>query len=351
MATAPNPITAAWLTDRLRQRGHLPTGAVEAVAFGAPFESTAAFWTPLRLTYTPDAPPSAPGALLFKRYRTEWFGGGLHEIVFYETIAAEMEEPPVAACYDARSDSAESACDLLLEDLSPAHTCGKNGTTEAQYAMAVRALLKFHTHWWEHPRLNDAHFMGPHGGPLRMANACSRENILTNADHWRRVLLPRFVDRHAGQLSAEQRALCERATEAWAERFIGRTEGGRGVTLLHGDAHTHNMLYPLDPARETACLVDWETYKRGIGAYDLAYMLVYSTPERRRPREAALLPAYHEGLQRGGVRSYSWDDLQADYRLAVIACLFPPMGWQSLPMLGNALTAFEDWRCGDLLVP
>lgn len=345
MITDSGQITPAWLTDRLRQNGHLPTGAVAAVAFGEPFESTAAFWTPLRLDYTSDAPRSLASDLLFKQYRKDWFPGGVHEIVFYEKIVAEMNDPPVATCYDAQSEDSERNCYLLLRNLAGPYQSGKMGTTESQYGMAVRALLAFHTHWWEHPYLNNAHFKQPHGGPLRMANACSPENIRKNAEQWQNVLLPRFLDRHGDELSREQRSVCERATELWADRFISRIEEGEGVTLLHGDAHTHNMLFPLDPAEDRAHLVDWETYKRGVGAYDLAY----SSPERRRPREEALLPAYHEGLLRGGVQGYSWEDLLADYRLSIIACLFPPIGWQSLPMLQNALTAFDDWQCGGLI--
>jgi thiamine kinase-like enzyme len=55
---------------------------------------------------------------------------------------------------------------------------------------------------------------------------------------------------------------------------------GKNLTLLHGDAHLWNLYYPKDPETDRIILFDWETIKRGLGAYDLAYLLIHGTSVR-----------------------------------------------------------------------
>lgn len=349
MLTDASEITPNWMTDRLRANGHLPAGTVCRVTPGEPFESRAAFWTPLELEYD-DADEAAPRHLLYKLYREGWYGGGVHETVFYADFVARMSDPPVGVCYDSDHDGQSKTCYLLLQDISTTHDSPDAGLETEDYHAATRALLRFHTHWWEHEGLSAPRFDGAHGGPLRMANACSLDNVAANARHWRETALPQFVDKHASDLDAGNQEVLERATERWGDVFTARVRDGRALTFLHGDAHVNNMFFPRDRADGHVLLVDWETYKRGVGAYDIAYMLMFfHSNERRRELEATVLPLYDDGLVEGGVASYSRDDFEQDYRLGIIACLFPAIAWNSRGGANLACQAFRDWDCEALL--
>ncbi|MDE2817768.1 MAG: hypothetical protein OXK81_13880, partial [Chloroflexota bacterium] len=96
----PEYLDPGWLTNRLSERGYLPAGEVRCITPGKSFESTAAFLTPLSVTYSRDAPALAPRRLMIKIYRKDWYGGGLAEAVFYQEFVAAMPVAPVVSCYD-----------------------------------------------------------------------------------------------------------------------------------------------------------------------------------------------------------------------------------------------------------
>ena len=120
------------------------------------------------------------------------------------------------------------------------------------------------------------------------------------------------------------------------------------MTVVHGDAHLDNMFFPRDPSAQGVKLVDWETWERGIPAYDLAYLLNFH-PEM----EEEAMAAYFQGLIAAGVTEYSWEKFILDYRLSVLCCLFPPIqwvrSWGGVWVLQNAIERFNRWKCGDLL--
>ncbi|MBT5537297.1 phosphotransferase, partial [Candidatus Poribacteria bacterium] len=305
MIPDPTQITPDWITSRLRASGSLPTGEARRVTLGEAFESTAAFWTPLEVEYD-GATEGAPRRLLYKLYREAWYGGGVHETVFYSDFVAEMTDPPVGACYAFAHDDDAKACYLLLQDISATHDPPGEDLAARDFHAAACSLVKVHTHWWEHDRLGTPRFMNAHGGPLRMANACSVENVRANARHWRERALPAFLAEHADKLPSGGRDTLERAVARWPDIFIDRIADGRALTFLHGDAHVHNMFFARDSDVDQTLLVDWETYKRGIGPYDIAYMLVFFRAfELRREIEQSVLPLYYDGLVAGGVSSYS----------------------------------------------
>lgn len=129
-------------------------------------------------------------------------------------------------------------------------------------------------------------------------------------------------------------------------------------TLAHGDAHVWNLLSPRDGAASGIRLIDWDGWRIGRGAADLAYMMaVHWYPERRARLEARLIERYHAGLLAHGVAAYSLDRLWEDYRLSVIGLLSTPRWQQSYglhpgiwwPHLHRVLAAFEDLGCAALL--
>jgi len=130
-------------------------------------------------------------------------------------------------------------------------------------------------------------------------------------------------------------------------------------TIGHGDAHVWNLLYPRDGAPGAGIrLIDWDNWRIGRAAADLAYMMaVHWYPERRVRLEARLLERYHAGLRAHGVADYSLERLREDYRLSVIGHLAIPIWQQTLgihpaiwwPHLHRTIAAFEDLDCAALL--
>ena len=169
--------------------------------------------------------------------------------------------------------------------------------------------------------------------------------------------LPGFFDALGDELPREERRLFEKSLSAlvrlWAPLFAGK-----GLTLVHGDAHLGNLLFPHDPEEYKALLIDWQFWNALRATNDLAFMVgPHWSRGTREALERYLLQRYHSCLTRLGVRSYSWDTLLRDYRLSLVDHLFTPM-WQWSVGLGRnvwyhnmrrALSAFHDWRCEELL--
>jgi hypothetical protein len=126
--------------------------------------------------------------------------------------------------------------------------------------------------------------------------------------------------------------------------------------LCHGDAHAWNLLLPHRPDGPVY-LCDWQTWRPGIGAMDLAALMVLDwSPARRAALERGLVRRYQGRLEALGVRGYGWDACWCDYRWAALNALFtPPWRWDNgtparywWSHLGAALAAFGDLDCASL---
>ena len=105
-----------------------------------------------------------------------------------------------------------------------------------------------------------------------------------------------------------------------------------GMTLLHGDLNSMNILTPKSGDRPVYFLdrqpFDW-SLQYGVAVSDLAYMLVLWWPnEARRLYEEAILRRWYESV---GTEEYSWDEALADWLLSVEQCLHVPLEWCSKP--------------------
>jgi len=140
-------------------------------------------------------------------------------------------------------------------------------------------------------------------------------------------------------------------------RLLRRYRSRRDLTIVHGDAHVWNALFPHDAA-EPIRIIDWASWRIDTASDDLAYMMaLHWYPERRARLERPLLRHYHEHLVGHGVRDYDFDALVADYRLSALWQVTIPI-WQAsakLPAavwwghLERAMLAFEDLGCAALL--
>ena len=218
---------------------------------------------------------------------------------------------------------------------------------ERPHEQVVAELLKYHVRWWNDPRLETWPFYVRQGGPLRMAQAIAEEDVHASCRAFDPALRD-FVKEAGDELQPSWIETTERVIAKYPDVFLARVSGGRNITLLHGDAHVWNLFYPKNCETDVLIPFDWETFKRGIGAYDLAYMLVHGTSGRRQI-ESGLMDRYYEGLIAGGISDYSRDEFEYDFRLSIISCVFCPLIWKRVISMKFAMEAYVDWGCEELL--
>ncbi len=342
----PSDITPDWLTHQLRENGHLPTGTIVNVDV-TPLESHASAALLLSVTYSTDAAPTPAETFICKLYLGTEFRKGIGEYTFYSTLAPEMCSFGSPFCYASRFDAERQVCFLLLEDVAKTHALTSNAfLTAQQYQLCIDALIKLHVHWWEHPLLTDQMFAAPRGGPLRLVQVLSAEQISANAVQFN-IDLPNLLAQLSEKLSQTEFQFCELLGQHWFDLFAERLHTGQQTTMIHGDYHHYgNIGLPLDPA-DTIRILDWETWKRGIGVYDFAYLIAYQD-QLSQQSELELLQYYHKGLTSNGV-AYSWEQCLSDYQLSLLGCVFPPLFWSNAEALSTVIQKCKRWNCASLI--
>jgi hypothetical protein len=345
-------ITPDWLTDRLRRSGALPSGAVRSVTVTRvhtdQLHSLGYF---LHIVYTADVPVTAPMHLFLKLPRpgadpAVTMKVGMREVGMYRALARDQTSLPVIPCYDAAYDAEQPAYHLLLADLSATHDQPADYRTIADRYIerTVDSLALFHAYWWEHARL------GCDVGDLPDAPS------ITAGCKRLRAALPAFADLLGERMSPEDRRIYERVLVA-LPTLRARRAAPRGQTIVHGDAHFWNFLYPRDLHGGHTCIIDWHTYYVGRGADDLAYAIVLRYPHRTLANERRLVRRYHDGLLAHGVTDYAEAACWDDYRRAAAEHVVASLGWwcSGLPesfwgaFVQPPLRAFRDLMCAAIL--
>ena len=338
------------LTERLRAGGALPTGRVVAIHPGTTHLTLISTVRSYRVEYSPDAPPQAPTRFVLK---TSGSGidpvlrkSGEQEVAFYRQAAPLTPSGLLPRCYDARVN--ETGVHVLLEDLSDTHmvlTVWPVPPTVEACERIVDTWAVFHAFWWLHPQLG--HGVGTFADDASVAWVSNE----------RRQRYARFAEYLGDRLAPDSRALYDRVLDA-LDRRVTPALLRQHCTIVNGDAHVWNVLYPRDGEADSVRLIDWSNWRPGRGVNDIAYMMaVHWYPERRARLEASLLDRYHAGLCAGGVKDYSPAQLQLDYRWAVIGALLIPVWQQTLGIppavwwshLHRLLAAVEDLDCRALL--
>lgn len=355
------------LTALLRRAGALRQGTVQSVASrpGAAMNSQLSY---LEVTYTPDAPPDAPPRLVLKLDREHH---GAAEVGFYNQVAAVRDElPMLPRCYAAAysPQSGDSYC--LLEDLSATHApvvvrerlLALDGVPPvAQLELIMDALAAFHAYWWEHPLL---------GRDFAEVRVWYRDEA-HHARHLRRrqTELAAFNATVGAWFSDDLRTaytqILARLPLVWDRMIAHRVASRANLTLSHGDCYLTQPLCPIPGVtvaapRRRAYLVDFQEASANFGAFDLVYLFATFWTSAQRSGgdlEERLLRRYHRGLETGGVRGFSWDDLLMDYGLMTIYVLFDPVWNQTQgssrdywwPKMQCLMAAFDDLGCDQFL--
>ncbi len=367
MPFVPDQLSPKWVTDVLRQSGVLPVGSALRVDEHAnpAFNSTARH---LSVAYSHDAPANAPRRLFFKRNLPEPWAvrAGAREVAFYQ-IAATMADrlPMLATCYSAAYDAASGDSWLLLRDVSESHVApvtreqsmaGMGIPSDEQLSAIVAALAGLHAAWWQHPALGTGHLLVSEWYRDEEGFAASHRQF---SDEWRALR-----ERESDALPDEIRTLYDAALAAlpriWERLLAERMAARRHLTLSHGDCYLSQFLCPLPGSSDqNTYLIDFQGASGDLPAMDLVFLFAaFWTPEQRHEgdREQRLLRAYLDALDKMGVHNYRWDDLVADYRIALAFMIFYPV-WDAIngssgdywkPKLRCLTSAAEDWGCREL---
>ena len=334
-----------WLTAALTANGYLRSGEVVAVEQRvSPIATITSTFYELDVTLSPGADGEIPSKLLMKVGKPDLFSVTSAEAAFYERARRRPPEGVLTGFATAVDEGARSAV-IVLANMA-------EWTAPSEWPLpptvdvcerAIRSLANVHARWWNSPELSD---------PLFQKMSYRR---MTEAQ--RNQLLASFFDALGDRLSGPRRATLEMLASDYPGVVLRRRERTQIQTLIHGDAHFWNFLYPSDPALRPV-LIDWQSFQCQFAARDLAYMIAtHWFPERRARYESMLLHAYRDELEKRGI-TYGLDDLWLDYRLQVAGLMFfPIVQWSSnkipaviwWPHLERTFAAFEDLNCRALL--
>ena len=320
-------LTPDWLTDVLRENGVLADGHVTEVKESSTNHQSSLNYF-LNVTYSPDAPSSAPKTLFLKLSNPERLPLTADEVEYYTKIIAQMPLKIAPTYYSAEYDGEKGAYHILLEDVSATHTglsLAYPPITAHAYAMA-KTLAQFHAHWWEKPTLNTVSTLPTEAVIKRYVDFC------------RPGLSPMF-DFLGDRITDQQKQLVMTVTEQYPRWLLARTQQKPNhLTLIHGDCHNANWLLPRGEGE--TYLVDRQPFDWSLtcslGASDLSYMMIHWWHPKYRERiEESVLRAYHTELLAQGVTDYSWQQLWDDYRLCAIQSLYVPLEWCTEGNLGD----------------
>jgi thiamine kinase-like enzyme len=142
--------------------------------------------------------------------------------------------------------------------------------TQLLCEQVIDCLAKLHAYWWDHARL------------AQDIGARPTQASVEQAFRWAEQTLPEFLDFLGDRLSRERRAVYDQVLEA-ASTLTQRLTADHGLTFVHGDAHFWNFLLPHNIDTDTVRIIDWESWRVGLGAADLAYMM--AVQRRRGPSQ------------------------------------------------------------------
>ncbi|MBN1647303.1 MAG: phosphotransferase [Spirochaetales bacterium] len=269
-------------------------------------------------------------------------GYGPREVRFYNRLSHLISDSIIPACYFAGHCPETGYYTIVMENLFLTHGVAENPETMdfEQHCHYISCLADLHAAWWDHPGLEK-----------EVGNKRTEEDLNRRTLKMKEIS-DKFMDKHAALLDPDCIVIF-REHEALFPAATVRSLEGKNLSLLHGDPHIWNFMYPKNDSG-TVRLIDWDTYKIGVPANDIAYYLVpFCSREHRNKNEQKLLRYYHERLVSGGVRNFTFDELMSDYRLAVLNMLYlsavkehigiPEFVWKS--HFKNLMQALVDLDC------
>lgn len=243
------------------------------------------------------------------------------ELRVYQQLGQRLERaqlaPLLLGVWEERGEPARLL--LVMEDLEATGYRLRSSWSVEQLGGAVGALVQLHAGYWEELHVAELDLDRPMVSVTQSAQAWPPAAI---SEHARvaRAETARFLEEAEGLTGAEV-ALLDEVLETWERQFQARIEGGRALTLLHGDFHLMGNVFFAE-GEAVPRVIDWSELKPGLPPHDLAYCLHAAPVEDRATRDLALLRTYWEGLGAAGVQGYGWALCQWDYRFSLVTNLF-----------------------------
>lgn len=315
---SPSALTTEWLTQTLRDGGHLTTARVtgfdtQVVGEGVGFVGLLAR---IRLQYDQHE-AGAPASLVGKfpspnagaRQTAAIFGVYAREVGFYQTLG-DQAAIGTPRCYYAAITPDASGFMLLLEDLDHGRFGDQvAGCTPDEARLILGELARLHAQWWNNPKLDEDNPWLQKGtdvvrGSIHAAYALTWPVFL---ERFRRELSPRAIE--------DGPTLGEKLLP-----MLDEYEQRPTFTFGHSDFRVDNIFFPDAGDERKIVVVDWQGSLRiWSGAYDVAYFLGTGLNiEDRRAHGEAIVRSYHEALVGFGVRDYSYEQLDADCRAGLL---------------------------------
>ena len=341
------PTTPAELSSALYVSGTLRQGEINRVEITRRFQTTVSNLWFLEVEYAAGSSPKLPNHLVVKwpLEQSPAPERGGPELVFYRELAPLLPSPPMVQCFATAASTSKHQW-LILEDLRSSHTNPPwpQRPADKHIYQAVAVLAQLHARWWEAPEL------GSSVGTLHTETSL-RTMVYGIRDH-----LPGFIRDLGEDLPLFDRTLLETVFNSSLQPWFRIIER-RALTVVHGDAHTWNFLFPRSE-HGVPYLFDWQLWHLDVGARDLAFMIALHWDRIvRQQLELSLLRFYHQQLISAGVEGYAFDDLLLDYRRCSVRNLTIPIilwargeqreAWRH--RLDCALAAYRDLDGEELL--
>ncbi len=333
IASTPEGLTAAWLTQALRSSGHLAEGRVSKVVTEPLGTGQVCDCYRLTLAYAGhDGDDGAPGTLVAKlpaageTSRATAQALRLYEIEvdFYQQLAPQLPVRTPAVFY-ADQDVEATSFVLLLEDLAPAEPGDQlEGCSPDQARAAIGELVRLHAPRWGDESLSSLEWLHTNAGASPDASASFLPLLWDN-----------FVERYATVLEPEVRGAGDTLFAHLGGFYRADT---KPWTVIHGDYRLDNLLFSPDGP---VTVVDWQMCAHGPAMNDVAYFIGAGllTDVRRRV-ERDLVRAYYDDLVAAGVTGFDWDRCWEAYRRGT---------WSGLIIAVASATLVERTERGDQL--
>jgi len=245
----------------------------------------------------------------------------LNEVNFYKLIREGSNIGlPIPKCIDAYISEDGSKFLLLLDDISDSYN-PPNETillNEQNWVKAARSLASFHARFW------DTDEIGSNDLPIEDAEKTQSyiDDIYDGYSKFKEYVGDHFDGKTIAIYEHAVKIAIELVNERY-ERMLNRDN----VTVMHGDAHIHNFMFPEDCSKDPI-IVDFQFWGLGIGLGDIAHLTRVSFPKiYGRNMHFAIVKEYYDTLVAEGVRGYSWERCWNDYRRQVASMLLIP-AWQ-----------------------
>ncbi len=307
----PETMTAEWLTERLREAGHVDaqvrgftqqrfgTGQVgKCIRFELDLAAGGAE-VPRSLVgkFPSDNEVSREGAIALRIYS--------REVMFYRDLAQRVSIA-IPKCYYADIIGEGPEFLILMEDMRPAEQGDQLlGCTPDVVRVAVNELVGLQAPTWCEADL-EARLAEPPGGFFADMRARYNE------------MLPGFLERYQSRLAADELNIIARMGESRSCPVYQPT--GTPFCLEHRDYRPDNLLIDERTTPPKVTVVDWQGLKVGRPLNDVALCIAGSMdPEERASVEQGIVGDYHAALVQAGVEEFDWTRCWHEYRRAAFA--------------------------------